>query len=181
LKKVKSTTLGFAYLAGLGMFIVASGAASPSQAQVAGAVCPAAGFDVCFPNVDAGAPNAACSATEPGAADVTACLGRICRGVASEPEPGFFAYCCAKGGSSRFDDFCVFVAQSECAAVAEQCADRCPPLGLLTGTVTLAPPPAACLDAYPPFVARVCASDSFCCTTSWDSICADEAIAARGR
>jgi hypothetical protein len=123
-----------------------------------------------------GAPGAACDATEDGAADVSACLGRVCAGVETEPEAGFFDYCCALGGSQRYDDYCAFVVLSECRAVTEHCVDRCPPLTLLTGTVPIAPPPRACLATYPAFVARVCAMDPFCCSTSWDSICAAEAL-----
>jgi hypothetical protein len=151
-----------------------------SSAQAAETLCPPGGFDICFPDLEAGAPNAACDAQEEDAAAITACLGSICSGVASEPEPGFFGYCCAQGGSRRYDDFCVFVVQSACSAVADHCADRCPPLELLLGTVTLAPPPASCIEDYPPFIASVCDSDPFCCTTSWDAICAGEALEAGG-
>jgi hypothetical protein len=151
-----------------------------ARAQEAGALCPAAGFDVCFPELDAGAPNAACDASAGGAADVTACLSNVCSGEAAEPEPGFFSYCCAQGGSVRYDDFCVFVVQTACPAVAEHCADRCPPLDLLTGTVPLAPPPAACISTYPAFIGAVCTSDPFCCSTSWDEICAASALELSG-
>ena len=123
-----------------------------------------------------GAPSAACDASEDGGTDVVDdCLSRVCAGVETEPAPGFFDYCCALGGSQRYDDFCAFVVQSECTAVADFCLDRCPPPPLFMGTVPIAPPPEACLADYPPFVAEVCAMDPFCCSTSWDSICAAQA------
>jgi hypothetical protein len=178
LKKTKSTARRLVYLAGFGLFAAASGLAPASHAQAVRPGCPAGGFDICFPNLGAGAPNAACNATEEDAADITACLRRVCRNAATEPEPGFFGYCCAQGGSVRYDDFCVLAVQSECTAVADHCVDRCPPVRLLTGTVTLGPPPAACFDAYPAFIANVCDNDPFCCSTSWDSICAEEALSA---
>jgi hypothetical protein len=153
----------------------------PTHAQEAGPACPAGGFDVCFPDLDAGAPSAACSATEADAAEITACLGNVCSSEAAEPEPGFFSYCCAQGGSLKYDDFCVFVVQSSCPAVAAHCADRCPPLGLLIGTVPLAPPPAACIGTYPPFIQAVCAADPFCCNTSWDELCETAALDASGQ
>ncbi|MEO8177991.1 MAG: hypothetical protein ABI895_04070 [Deltaproteobacteria bacterium] len=162
----------------LGLGLAAAVLSPPSYAQSAGTLCPAGGFDVCFPNLEAGAPNAACTAGEAGARAITACLRSVCQSAAAEPEPGFFSYCCARGGSVRYDDFCVFVVQSECAAVAEHCVNRCPPVELLTGTVTLAPPPAACIEGYPEFIAEVCEADPFCCSTSWDSICGEAAVAA---
>jgi hypothetical protein len=161
-------------MSGIVMGGVVMGGVVPARG--AEALCPADGFDICFPDVDDGAPNAACDTSEDDAADITACLGSVCSGQANEPEPGFFAYCCAQGGSARFDDFCVFVVQASCSGIADHCEDRCPPLELLLGTVTLAPPPEACLDDYPSFIAGVCAADPFCCTTSWDAICANEAI-----
>ena len=173
-RRARRAPLGLLSLCTLGLAVVSP----PSYAQSAGTLCPAGGFDVCFPNLKAGAPNAACTAGEPGARAITACLRSVCQSAAAEPEPGFFSYCCARGGSVRYDDFCVFVVQSECPAIAEQCVDRCPPVGLLTGTITLAPPPAACLEGYPEFIAGVCEADPFCCTTSWDSVCAEAAVAA---
>jgi hypothetical protein len=159
----------------------------PSLAQEVppqAAACPAGGFDVCFPDLDAGAPSTSCDAsgdiTAEAATAITACLSNVCGGEASEPEPGFFSYCCAQGGSVRYDDFCVFVVQTACTEVATHCADRCPPLELLTGTGPLAPPPAACVATYPSFIAEVCTSDPFCCTTSWDEICAASALALSG-
>lgn len=137
------------------------------------------GFDICFPNLDAGAPST-CVAAE-GDADgpaIAACFADLCSSQATEPQPGFFGYCCAGGGSVRYDDFCVLVVQTACPAVAEHCADRCPPVELLTGTVPLAPPPAACVPSYPPFIAEVCATDPFCCNTSWDELCAASAVEA---
>lgn len=178
--KGKSTALGLFSLAGLAVLLAGAAFAPPSQAQSAVTTCPAAGFDVCFPNLQSGAPSVACSATEPGAAAVSECLSRVCSSAATEPEAGFFSYCCAAGGSVEYDDFCVFALQTACPAVAAQCEDRCPPLPLLIGTVTLAPPPAACIPTYPAFVARVCALDEFCCSTSWDAICAQAALAAGG-
>lgn len=174
------SALGLVWLTGLAALLVGTAFAPESQAQTAPLTCPAAGFDVCFPNLQAGAPSAACSATDPGAPVVTECLSRVCRSAATEPEPGFFSYCCAAGGSVEYDDFCVFALQSECPAVATHCEDRCPPLPLLIGTVTLAPPPPACIPTYPAFVAAVCAQDEFCCSTSWDGICAQAALAAGG-
>jgi hypothetical protein len=158
--------------------LVAAGVvtASAGDAQELGPLCPPEGFDICFPNLDAGAPNAACDASEENASDITACLGSVCGGVKLEPEPGFFAYCCAGGGSKRYDDFCVFVVQDACPKIADHCEDRCPPLELLLGTVSLAPPSEACLEDYPPFIAAVCDADPFCCSTSWDAICAGKAI-----
>lgn len=183
--KEKSTALGAFSLAGLAVLLAGTALAPSSHAQSAAATCPAGGFDVCFPNLQAGAPRLACgaagsAATEPGAAVVSECLTRVCSSAATEPEAGFFSYCCAAGGSVEYDDFCVFVLQTECPAVAAQCEDRCPPLPLLIGTVTLAPPPPACIPTYPAFVARVCALDEFCCSTSWDAICAEAALAAGG-
>jgi hypothetical protein len=151
----------------------------PTPAQLVAAACAAGGIDVCFPNLTSGAPNLACSPTEEGAGVVTECLARVCRSAAAEPEPGFFSYCCARGGSVQYDDFCAFAVQSACPAVAEHCADRCPPVQLLTGTVTLAPPLPACIATYPAFIARVCAQDEFCCSTSWDALCAQAAVSAR--
>jgi hypothetical protein len=165
-------------LSGLSVLAAGSVFAPASQAQSA-ATCPAGGFDVCFPNLEAGAPNAACTSTEEDATAITSCLRRVCRSRAAEPEPGFFDYCCARAGSVQYDDFCVFVVQSECPAVAEHCVDRCPPLQLLIGTVTIAPPPAACISTYPAFIATLCELDPFCCSTSWDSICTEEALVAR--
>lgn len=194
----KSTALGLFWLVGLAVLLAGTAFAPASQAQsapvtplppvsppaptptqLAAAACAAGGIDVCFPNLTSGAPNAACSTTEEGAGVVTECLARVCRSAAAEPEPGFFSYCCARGGSVQYDDFCAFVVQSECPAVAEHCADRCPPVQLLTGTVTLAPPLPACIATYPAFIARVCAQDEFCCSTSWDAICAQAAVSAR--
>jgi hypothetical protein len=162
--------------------LIAAGvvAASEGNAQDLETLCPPDGFDVCFPNLDSGAPNAACDESEDSASDISACLGSICSGEELEPEPGFFAYCCAQGGSERYDDFCVFVVQDACPTIADHCEGRCPPLELLLGTVALAPPPAACLEDYPDFIAAVCNQDPFCCTTSWDAICAGEAIEAGG-
>jgi hypothetical protein len=208
--------------------------ARSSLAQVLADECPASGFDVCFPNMSAGAPDAVCVASEQSgpqaslsdggssasgrtdasasdagrgdagpalgrasdggiseqavsspsiskaeAADVNVCLRRICGAVAAEPEPGFFHYCCARGGAGQYDDYCAFIVQSECAPVAALCADRCPSVALLTGTVSLAPPPALCIASYPAFIGSVCKSDPFCCSTSWDSLCAGEALGAR--
>jgi hypothetical protein len=163
-------------------FVAAAGVvvAVPVRAQDAGTLCPASGFDLCFPNLDAGAPNAACDATAEGAAVVGECLSEVCSAETAEPVPGFFNYCCAQGGSVRYDDFCVFVVQSACLPVADHCADRCPPLELLTGTVPLAPPPEACLASYPSFIRSVCSSDPFCCNTSWDEICARTAAELSG-
>jgi hypothetical protein len=180
LAKIRSR-LALARACQLAFFAAGLAVALPIGAQQAGAQCPAAGFDVCFPNLTAGAPNAACNPAEPDAAAITACLGSVCGGAAREPEPGFFGYCCAQGGSVRYDDFCVFVVQSSCDAVADHCVDSCPPLALLIGSVPLAPPPAACIGGYPPFIAAVCAADPFCCTTSWDVICATAALEASGR
>jgi hypothetical protein len=181
LAKPNSASLQLAYASGLAIFAAGLALAWPSavheaSAQESSTLCPASGFDVCFPELDAGAPNAACDASSEDAVDVTACLGNVCSGEASEPEPGFFSYCCAQGGSVRYDDFCVFVVQTACPAVADHCADRCPPLALLTGTVPLAPPPQACIATYPAFIDAVCKSDPFCCTTSWDEICAAAAV-----
>ena len=172
-----STSLGLVLMSGLAL-IAALTSTPDSRAQDAGTLCPADGFDICFPNLSAGAPAAACSATEEDAADITACFTNVCSPTAVEPEPGFFSYCCAAGGSIKYDDFCVLVVQSACPAVATHCADRCPPLALLTSTVPLAPPPPACLPSYPAAIAAVCQSDPFCCTTSWDEICASAAVAA---
>jgi hypothetical protein len=170
--------LGLLSFCTLGLGTAATVLSPPSYAQSAGTLCPAGGFDVCFPNLEAGAPSAACTAAEEDARAITACLRSVCQSAAAEPEPGFFSYCCARGGSVRYDDFCVFVVQSECPAVAEHCVDRCPPVELLTGAVTLAPPPAACIEGYPESIAGVCKTDPFCCSTSWDSICSEEAFAA---
>ena len=172
-----STSLGLVLMSGLAL-IAALTSTPDSRAQDAGTLCPADGFDICFPNLSAGAPAAACSATEEDAADITACFTNVCSPPAVEPAPGFFSYCCAAGGSIKYDDFCVFVVQTACPAVATHCADRCPPLALLTSTVPLAPPPPACLPSYPAAIAAVCQSDPFCCTTSWDEICASAAVAA---
>jgi hypothetical protein len=155
--------------------IALSGAALalPSRAQDA---C-GAGFDICFPNLDAGAPSACVAAEDDtDAAAIAACFADLCTSEVNEPEPGFFSYCCAAGGSVRYDDFCVLVVQTACPAVADACSDRCPPVELLTGTVPLAPPPAACIPSYPEFIADVCAADPFCCTTSWDELCAASAL-----
>jgi hypothetical protein len=176
--RARPAALGLLSCCALGLGMAATVVSPPSYAQSAGTLCPADGFDVCFPNLEAGAPNAACTAGEEGARAITACLRSVCQSAAAEPEPGFFSYCCARGGSVHYDDFCVFVVQSECAAVAEHCVDRCPPVELLTGTVTLAPPPAACIEGYPESIAEVCKADPFCCSTSWDSICGEEAVAA---
>ncbi|HWO08989.1 MAG TPA: hypothetical protein VNN80_05900 [Polyangiaceae bacterium] len=174
MSKTTSKSLQLARAGGLTLACVLA-VALPGRAQVA---C-VGEFDVCFPNLDAGAPSDACGAADPAdAAAVGACLENICGSEANEPQAGFFGYCCAQGGSVRYDDFCVLVVQTACPAVAEQCADRCPPLELLTGTVPLAPPPSACIAGYPAFIAEVCASDPFCCTTSWDEICAAGALAA---
>jgi hypothetical protein len=193
LEKPKSPVVGFALWGALGLFTALSGLAAPTRAQALEAPCGGSGFDICFPDLDTGAPSKACavssssgasasiasqSAAARDAATITACLGRVCRDAASEPSPGFFEYCCARGGSQRYDDYCVWVVQTTCSGVADLCAERCPPLELLTGTVTLAPPPSACFASYPPFIASVCAADPFCCATSWDSICAEEALAA---
>ena len=178
-RRARPAALGVIAFGTFGLALAATVLSPPSHAQSAGALCPAGGFDVCFPNLEAGAPNAACRAAEEDARAITACLGRVCQSAAAEPEPGFFSYCCARGGSVRYDDFCVFVVQSECAAVADHCVDRCPPVELLTGTVTLAPPPAECIEGYPEFIAEVCEADPFCCSTSWDSVCAEGAVAAR--
>lgn len=180
MNKGKSTALGFFSLAGLATLLAGTAFAPLSQAQTVEDSCAAVGFDACFPNLLTGAPSAACDPTEPGAEVVSECLSRVCESEATEPQPGFFSYCCADGGAVGYDDFCVFVLQSECADVAAQCATRCPPLPLLIGTVTLAPPPADCIPTYPAFIARVCALDSFCCSTSWDGICAQAALAAGG-
>jgi hypothetical protein len=147
----------------------------PLRAQDAG-LCPVGGFDICFPNVSAGAPASACDPADAGAADVSACLADICGGKANEPEPGFFSFCCAQGGAVQYDDFCVLVAQTACPAVATQCAGRCPPLDLLTAGITLAAPPEACLATYPAAIASVCAADPFCCSTSWDVLCSSAAL-----
>ncbi|MEY4546052.1 MAG: hypothetical protein RL685_2247 [Pseudomonadota bacterium] len=199
MKQRKSTALRLFSLVGLAVLLAGTAFAPASQAQsaavppapvppaavpptptqIAAAACAAGGIDVCFPTLTSGAPNAACSATEEGAGVVTECLAQVCRSAAAEPEPGFFAYCCARGGSVQYDDFCAFAVQSACPAVAEHCADRCPPVQLLTGTVTLAPPLPACIATYPAFIARVCAQDEFCCSTSWDAICAQAAVSAR--
>lgn len=201
MNKGRSTALGLVSLVGLAVLLAGTAFAPPSQAQSvtpapaapapltpapltpaqrAAAACTAGGFDVCFPNLTSGAPNAACTPTEAGSAAVTACLGLVCRSAATEPEPGFFSYCCSRGGSVQYDEFCAFVVQSECAAVATHCASRCPPVQLLIGTVTLAPPTAACIATYPAFISAVCAQDAFCCSTSWDAICAQAALAAGG-
>jgi hypothetical protein len=182
LAKPNSTSLHLACFSGFALFAAGLALAWPSLAQEVGAAaaCPARGFDVCFPDLDAGAPSAACDGSADDAADITACLSRVCGGEATEPEPGFFSYCCAQGGSVRYDDFCVFVVQTACTDVADHCVDRCPPLELLTGTVPLAPPPAACIPTYPSFIAEVCSSDPFCCTTSWDEICAASALSLSG-
>lgn len=156
------------------LLLVVGAVALPGRAQDASCN---EGFDICFPNLDAGAPNS-CSAPA-GDADalaIAACFADLCTAEANEPEPGFFGYCCAQGGSVRYDDFCVLVVQTSCPAVAEHCADRCPPVELLTGTVPLAPPPSSCIADYPPFIADVCGTDPFCCTTSWDEICAASAL-----
>lgn len=176
-QQLSSFSLGGSFPGALSL-IAAAFAAGPSFAQDGGAPCPADGFDVCFPNLEAGVPGAACGAAEPDAGAVTACVAGLCGSAAAEPEPGFFGYCCADGGSARYDEFCVLVVQTACPAVAEQCIDRCPPLELLTGTVSLAPPPSACVGGYPSFIASVCEADPFCCTTSWDAICAAAAIEA---
>jgi hypothetical protein len=161
----------------LGGLVLALAVAAPGRAQDAG-LCPVGGFDICFPNVSAGAPSAACDPADAGAAEVSSCLASICSGKATEPEPGFFSFCCAQGGAVQYDDFCVLVAQTSCPSVATLCAGRCPPLELLTGTLTLAAPPAACLAEYPSFISSVCADDPFCCSTSWDVLCAGAALAA---
>jgi hypothetical protein len=181
----KSTAFSVARRTGLGLFAAALGAAAPGFAQVdagfpadGSAPCPAGDFDICFPDLSMGAPNATCDGpADGGAAVANDCLSRVCAGAGTEPQPGFFEHCCALGGSERYDDFCVYVVQSECSAVADLCLDRCPPLALLTGTVPMAPLPVACLADYPAFVTRVCEMDPFCCTTSWDSICVAEAEA----
>jgi hypothetical protein len=204
LNRLKATARGVVRATALGLLGAAWCAAAPSFAQVdagapadagsfggAGALgdasplvdalvpCPAAGFDLCFPDLSRGAPSATCDAPrDAGARVVDDCLGGVCGGVETEPVPGFFEYCCALGGSERYDDFCAFVVQMECSAVAQLCVGRCPPLPLLTGTVPIAPPPPACLADYPRFVTRVCQMDPFCCSTSWDSICAAEALEA---
>jgi hypothetical protein len=177
LSKTTSSSLVLLLAGGLVTIAAMLGVALPSRAQDATAACGGA-FDVCFPNLDAGAPSAACGVEAADAAAVTACLEGICGSEATEPEPGFFGYCCAQGGSVRYDDFCVLVVQTACPTVAAQCADRCPPVELLTGTVPLAPPPSACIPSYPAFIAEVCTTDPFCCTTSWDEICAAGALAA---
>jgi hypothetical protein len=178
LARTTSTSFRLAFASG---FVLAAGIAVALPGGAQETLCPAGGFDICFPEFDAGAPNAACDPGEEGAAAITACLGSVCRSAAAEPEPGFFSYCCARGGSVRYDDFCVFVVQSACSAVAAHCIDRCPPVDLLlSGTVPLAPPPEACLDDYPPFIESVCGADPFCCTTSWDVICASAALEASG-
>lgn len=181
LERAKSTVFGLVASGALGVFVALSGLATPSHAQALATLCPRGGFDICFPNLEAGAPAAACSASEADAGDISGCLGQVCSGVAAEPEPGFFSYCCAQGGSVKYDDFCVFVVESACGAVADHCVDRCPPLALLLGAATLAPPPAVCIGSYPSFIAEVCSADKFCCTTSWDSLCAGEALEARDR
>jgi hypothetical protein len=173
----KTTSTSFVLSNGL---LLAAGMAVAVPAAAQQSLCPAGGFDICFPELDAGAPNASCDPEEDDAAAISACLGGICSSVAVEPEPGFFSYCCAQGGSVRYDDFCVFVVQTACSAVADHCIDRCPPLELLVGSVPLAPPPAACIADYPPFISAVCNADPFCCTTSWDVICASAALAASG-
>lgn len=167
-----------AYASAFALLAAGLAVAVTGNAQVTPPACPVGGFDVCFPNLDAGAPSAACDAADAAAPAIDACLGNICGGVANEPQPGFFSYCCAAGGSVRYDDFCAFVVQSTCPAVATECADRCPPLALLTGSVALAPPPEACLPSYPTFINEVCDADPFCCTTSWDVICAGAALEA---
>jgi hypothetical protein len=177
LARSTSTSLALVLTSGLAL-VAALSSTVDSRAQDGGSLCPASGFDICFPNLSAGAPAAACSATEEDAADISACFASVCSPTAVEPEPGFFSYCCAAGGSVKYDDFCVFVVQTACPTVATHCADRCPPLALLTGTVPLAPPPAACLPDYPAAISAVCQSDPFCCTTSWDEICATAALAA---
>lgn len=159
--------------------------AAPARAQDAGQ-CPVGGFDICFPNVSAGAPGAACEPEVPDASPaavlersvVSACLADVCGSKGNEPEPGFFSFCCAAGGSVQYDDFCVLVTQTACPDVATSCADRCPPLALLTGGITLAAPPEACLADYPPAIASVCQADPFCCSTSWDVLCSSAAVAA---
>lgn len=187
----RSTSLELARASGLALFAIGLSAAVPARAQDAGSLCPAGGFDICFPNVDAAAPSAACTpegldeldseaaaAAELDASIASECLGSICSGEADEPQPGFFSHCCAVAGAERYDDFCVFVVQMACPAVGEQCAGRCPPLELLLGTVPLAPPTEACLEEYPSFIGEVCALDPFCCTTSWDVLCAESALQA---
>jgi len=175
LSQMKSMSLRLAVASA---FALLSGAlAVPSHAQDASSC--STGFDICFPNLDAGAPST-CSAEDDDADGpaIAACFADLCSSEVNEPEPGFFSYCCAAGGSVRYDDFCVLVVQTACPAVAEHCADRCPPVELLTGEVPLAPPPAECIPSYPAFIAEVCATDPFCCTTSWDTLCAASAFEA---
>lgn len=189
MKKPKSSAPGFVlFLGALCSFTALSELAPLSRAEALETLCPEGGFDICFPNLEIAAPSKVCAVPADGvasssaaardAATATVCLGKVCRSAANEPAPGFFEYCCARGGAQKYDDFCVWVVQEACSAVADLCAERCPSLELLTGTVTLAPPPAACLADYPPFIAGVCGLDPFCCATSWDGICAEEALAA---
>jgi hypothetical protein len=151
--------------------------AVPARAQDAG-ICPATGFDICFPNIATAAPSVACEPVDAGTADVNACLADVCSGKANEPEPGFFSFCCAQGGAVQYDDFCVLVTQTACPAVATLCAGRCPPVELLTSGITLAAPPEACLADYPAAITSVCSEDPFCCSTSWDVLCSSAAVAA---
>lgn len=171
--KQRAARAGVAASLLLGALLLSRSAA----AQDAG-VCAASGFDICFPSVTAAAPSLACASADAGAAEVDACLANVCGGKANEPEPGFFSFCCAQGGAVEYDDFCVLVTQTACPDVAALCAGRCPAVELLTGGITLAAPPEACLADYPAAIISVCTADPFCCSTSWDVLCSSAAVAA---
>ena len=80
------------------------------------------------------------------------CCGRVCE---------FDPYCC----SVKWDTLCVQGAEYHCLGCGDPANGACTEVHANPG----------CADAE--CCTSVCAVDSFCCSTSWDALCADRALA----